>query len=103
MKCKDLLRMLNDYVDGELDESLCLEFEDYLEGCNPCRVVVDTMRKTIQLYRADGVYEMPIPFRERLHGALRERWNATHSAPDADTDYGPVTDDGADPARDGEG
>ncbi len=73
MKCADLLRMLNDYVDGDIDPGICKEFEKHLAGCNPCKIVVDNVRKTITLYREENVYELPAPFRDRLHQALREK------------------------------
>jgi len=74
MKCEDLLRMLNDYVDGDIDPSICEEFQKHLDECNPCEVVVDTVRKTIILYKENGVFELPIAFREKLHQTLRDRW-----------------------------
>ena len=74
MKCEELLAMLNEYVDGEIDPGVCDQFEKHLAGCNPCQVVVDNIRKTISLYKAGQSYELPLPFRERLHSALRARW-----------------------------
>ena len=76
MKCKDLLRMLNDYVDADIDPGVCKEFEKHLAGCNPCKVVVDNVRKTITLYKAESVYKLPVEFRKRLHKALREKVKA---------------------------
>ena len=46
-----------------------------MAGCNPCQVVVDNIRKTITLYKEGKPYELPVRFRERLHSALRQRWN----------------------------
>lgn len=91
MKCEDLLRMLNDYVDGEIDPSICDQFEQHLEGCDPCQVVIDTTRRTITLYKDEQVYSVPLEFRQRLHQSLRERWNQSRSssasaAVDADAD-----------------
>ena len=77
MKCEELLKMLNDYVDGEIDVAVCKEFEKHLAGCNPCQVVVDTVRKTITLYRGKDVYELPADFRQRLYKALRCKWEET--------------------------
>jgi len=74
MKCEELLAMLNEYVDGTVDPSICEEFEKHMEGCNPCQVVVDNIRKTITLYRAGQPVELPFEFRERLHTALRQKW-----------------------------
>ena len=80
MKCHDLLKMLNEYVDGTVDPALCEEFEQHLAGCNPCQVVVDNIRKTITLYKAGQPYELPLEFRQRLHQALQQRWQETHPA-----------------------
>ncbi|RMF91153.1 MAG: zf-HC2 domain-containing protein [Nitrospinota bacterium] len=74
MKCEELLRLLNDYVDGDIDPALCTQFEQHLAGCDPCRVVVDTLRKTITLYKGEEIYEMPQEFREQLHQTLRKKW-----------------------------
>ena len=47
MNCPDLLKQMNESVDGEVDPSLGRQFEKHVAGCNPCQVVVDTIRKTI--------------------------------------------------------
>ncbi|MFI5378724.1 MAG: anti-sigma factor family protein [Tepidisphaerales bacterium] len=78
MKCEELLKAMNAYVDGELEPGFCEEFEQHLAGCNPCQVVVDNIRKTITLYKAGQPYEIPIEFRSRLHQTLKERWKARH-------------------------
>jgi anti-sigma factor RsiW len=80
MKCEELLKMLNEYVDGTVDPAVCEEFEKHMAGCNPCQVVVDNIRKTITLYQNGTPYELPITFREKLHATLRERWKQTHQA-----------------------
>jgi len=77
MKCHDLLKELNEYVDGTLDPSICDEFEKHMAGCNPCKIVVDNIRKTITLYQAGKPYELPVTFREKLHQALRQKWKET--------------------------
>ncbi len=78
MKCEELLKLLNEYVDGTADPSICEEFEAHMAGCNPCQVVVDNIRKTITLYKAGQPCDLPTAFRERLHQALRQRWKDTH-------------------------
>ena len=80
MKCQDLLRWLNEYVDGTLDPSFCDDFEKHMAGCNPCQIVVDNIRKTITLYQAGQPCELPDHFREQLHSVLRERWHLAHPA-----------------------
>lgn len=74
MNCEELLKQLNDYVDGTVEPGFCEEFERHMAGCNPCQVVVDNIRKTITLYKDGQPYELPVPFRQKLHSVLRERW-----------------------------
>jgi anti-sigma factor RsiW len=74
MKCDELLAMLGEYIDGQVDPAVCKELETHLAGCDPCRVVIDNLRKTIRLYKQDDVYELPADFSARLHKALREKW-----------------------------
>jgi anti-sigma factor RsiW len=81
MKCEELLKALNAYVDGKADPALCAEFEKHLEGCNPCQVVVDNVRKTITLYKAGKPYELPPAFQKRLHELLRQRFEARYRKP----------------------
>jgi anti-sigma factor RsiW len=74
MNCDDLLQTLNEYVDGTIDPGVCEQFQQHLAECNPCRIVVDNIRKTIQLYKGDEVFEIPIEFHNRLHETLRKHW-----------------------------
>jgi len=74
MKCQEILKVLNEYVDGQLDPGVCEELQKHLQGCDPCRIVVDNIRKTISLYKDDQVYELPADFKARLHEALKDKW-----------------------------
>ncbi|MDW8222191.1 MAG: zf-HC2 domain-containing protein, partial [Gemmatales bacterium] len=68
MTCEELLQLINEMVDGELDLSVaeCRQFAEHLAQCNPCQVVVDNIRKTIQLYRAGEPFPLPEPLQKRL-------------------------------------
>ena len=76
MKCEELLRALNEYVDGTIEVGVCDEFRSHLEGCNPCKIVVDNVRQTISLFKAGELYELPPSFQARLHTTLQDRWKA---------------------------
>ena len=78
MKCEELLKLLNEYVDGTVDPAICDDFEKHMAGCNPCQVVVDNIRKTITLYKNGAPYELPVEFRMKLHTSLRKRWKEAH-------------------------
>lgn len=81
MNCDELLKALNDYVDGRVDPGVCEQFEAHLAGCNPCRIVVDNIRRTITLYKAGAPMELPAACRDRLHAALRRKWAAKAAPP----------------------
>ena len=76
MECKELLKILNEYVDGDLDPGVCEQFEKHMADCNPCQIVVDNIRRTIQIYKNDEPFELPPEFTQRLHQTLREQWKA---------------------------
>lgn len=80
MQCEELLAALNDYVDGELDLSICEPYRDHLQNCNPCQIVIDNIRQTIKLYKAEQQYVLPAALHERLSRALREQWKGKQDA-----------------------
>jgi anti-sigma factor (TIGR02949 family) len=69
--CRKLLGSLSEYVDGELDEELCSVLEQHMEDCEDCRIVVDTLRKTVYLYHESAQAEdIPSDIRQRLYKSL---------------------------------
>jgi len=70
VKCKDFLKELNEYLDGNIDVQLKTELEEHLQWCHNCFVVCNTTRKTIEIYRDNDVYPLPEPIRNRLHQAI---------------------------------
>lgn len=70
--CQSLLAAISDYLDGDLDSELCLELERHMAECQNCRIVVDTLRKTISLYHGIAVDDkIPPLVRERLFRTLQ--------------------------------
>lgn len=71
--CRRYLGLLSDYLDEALEEQVCRELEEHLRRCPDCRVVVDTTRRTIYLYRtlAEEEATLPEPVRQRLFARLR--------------------------------
>ena len=53
-ECKEMLQRLSDYLDGELALDLREALEKHLCECGNCRVVFNTLQKTIELYRVDS-------------------------------------------------
>ena len=69
--CESLLGSLSEYIDGELPAELCIEIEKHLEGCDNCRVVLNTTKRTIDLVRVPIDEDVPANVRERLFKRLK--------------------------------
>jgi predicted anti-sigma-YlaC factor YlaD len=74
VNCKKVIRELASYLDGVLDSSVQIDLEEHLARCTDCRVVVDTTRKTIQIFCNSEPVPLPDDVRKRLHTALLERF-----------------------------
>jgi anti-sigma factor (TIGR02949 family) len=70
VKCSDVINQLSDYLDAEAAQELCAELEAHLAECPPCRVQIDTVKKTISLYRSESSIDCPEQVRMRLHTVL---------------------------------
>jgi anti-sigma factor RsiW len=70
--CRELLGSLSVYVDGELSNELCNILEHHMEDCEDCRIVVDTLRKTVNIYQMTAESEeLPGDIRQRLFKSLK--------------------------------
>lgn len=71
-KCNHFLDSISEYIDGSLSEGLCEEIERHIANCDDCRVVVDTLEKTIYLYHTTTQDDPEIPedVRDRLFKRL---------------------------------
>lgn len=49
--CKRMFAELSDYLDEELDDSLCAELEKHMEGCDPCKAFLASLEDTIRTCR----------------------------------------------------
>lgn len=68
--CSHLREALGEYLDGEIDSDLCRELHEHLKGCERCRVVVDTTRRTIRFYSGERPFRLPEGMLERLRQRL---------------------------------
>lgn len=50
-RCKEMFAELSNYLDDELDDSLCEELEKHLDGCEPCKAFLSSLEKSIQQCR----------------------------------------------------
>jgi anti-sigma factor RsiW len=85
VNCTDFLAKLTDYFDGQIDSALLVEVKEHLGTCHHCEVVVDTTRKTIDVYRGTETYEFPEELSSRLRAAVMDRCRALGRLPEVET------------------
>jgi len=76
MKCREVVELMTDYLEGALSAIDRQRFEEHIAGCDGCRAYLEQMRFTLsQVHRL--AYE-PIPERvqEQLLEAFRS-WRST--------------------------
>jgi RNA polymerase sigma-70 factor (ECF subfamily) len=49
--CKAMFAELSNYLDEELDDSLCEELEKHMDGCEPCKAFLSSLEKSIEQCR----------------------------------------------------
>jgi hypothetical protein len=73
MTCTEFLGILDDVIDESIAAGTRAEIETHLRKCGHCEVILNTTRKTIEIYRCHEIYELPTEVSERLHAAIMER------------------------------
>jgi len=71
--CTEFLALLDDLIDNSVSTELRAEMQAHLQGCEHCKVTLNTTRKTIEIYRSNEIYELPASMRDRLHAAIMAR------------------------------
>jgi anti-sigma factor RsiW len=67
------LKELTDYLDGTITVAVREELEEHLHWCHDCDVVLNTTKKTIEIYRDSKLFELPETLRTRLHEAIMSK------------------------------
>ena len=64
---------LNDYLDDTLDAAIRARFDRHVADCPRCRIVSETTRKTIALYKVFLPCAVPLALESRVMAAIRTR------------------------------
>ena len=75
LSCQEVLDQLWEYLDDEARAELCSEIDNHLNGCRDCRLEVDSLRRTILLYRADEPPTAPVLLSDKLRDALQRAYH----------------------------
>ena len=72
LHCKEFVETISSYVDGDLSEDLCAELDKHLSECENCRIVVNTLKKTIDIVHEQADKEKtPDGVKDRLFYRLK--------------------------------
>ena len=77
--CKQFLTELNDYLDPAVDSVTKIHLEAHVSECPNCFVIVDTTKKTLQVYKGMEEQTIPPEVRLRLWDALERQMAARHA------------------------
>ena len=78
--CKEFLQELNEYLDEAIDPATKQHWQAHVDECPNCFVVVDTTRKTLQVYKGMEPQELPGDVKKRLWQALEKKMAAKKQA-----------------------
>jgi RNA polymerase sigma-70 factor (ECF subfamily) len=77
-RCKAMFAELSDYLDEQLDDSLCEELERHMSGCGPCQAFVATLEATIEQCR-NAAGDGPPPKAARLRKELMQKYQRVNA------------------------
>ena len=73
MTCTEFLAILDDVIDESIAAQTLAEIEAHIKSCGHCEVVLNTTRKTIEIYQCQELYELPSEVSSRLHAVIKQR------------------------------
>jgi anti-sigma factor RsiW len=76
LTCKEFLQELNDYLDDVVDVQLRQSIEAHITECPNCFVILDTTKKTIQVYKGMQPQTLPEAVQARLLKAVERKLSA---------------------------
>jgi predicted anti-sigma-YlaC factor YlaD len=79
VNCKSIVKELSNYLEEALEPSLKSSIERHLENCEDCRIVVDTTKKTVQIFCNSEPAPLPEDTRQRLRDALFKNLGHPHT------------------------
>lgn len=73
LRCRDIVELLGEYLDGELDPATAEALKAHLADCQECTAFVNTYRGSVRTTRQLREEQLPPQLRQRLLTFLRQR------------------------------
>lgn len=71
LSCEEIFAKLSEYLDGELDETVCEQLEGHMGSCEPCQRFLESLRNTVSLFHDERPSRMPEGLRSKVCEAFR--------------------------------
>ncbi len=78
MKCREMVELMTEYLEGALSPRDHERFEEHIAGCDGCRAYLEQMRATRRAVNKLADEPIPEHIQEELLKAFRS-WKATNS------------------------
>jgi predicted anti-sigma-YlaC factor YlaD len=69
--CRRMTAVFSDYLDRDLRQRACRKVDEHLKQCPDCKLYLDTLNKSITLYRGLGDVPVPKDVESRLFATIR--------------------------------
>ena len=73
LTCKEFLQEISDFLDENVDEELRRKLEAHISQCPNCFVILDTTKKTIQVFKGVDAQPIPTEVHNRLIRAVEKK------------------------------
>lgn len=75
-ECKAVFERLSEYIDGELPADACEHIAEHIADCPPCVKFVESLKKSVGVFRAYRPGEEPPPLNEDAKRELAQAYRA---------------------------
>ncbi|MBW1800386.1 MAG: zf-HC2 domain-containing protein [Deltaproteobacteria bacterium] len=69
--CKKYFERISEYLDGELDASICEKINQHLQECPECRNCLESLKKTVDICKKLPPETIPEDVQARIREHLR--------------------------------
>ena len=71
LSCGDVYEHLCDNLDSKLDSESCRRIKAHMQGCKNCSAMLDSLKKTIHLYKQYPAPVLPEKTRKKLFAVIQ--------------------------------
>jgi RNA polymerase sigma-70 factor (ECF subfamily) len=80
LHCKKLFAELSNYLDQQLDDSMCDEIEQHMDGCSPCQVFLASLERTVVQCRQHQPAKLKPARAARIRASIAAEYQRAASA-----------------------